>query len=210
MLKTECPRCEKWIFSPLLTEVEETQCPNCGSSVKVKEVYVTAGAYSIYRDVLLKNKFKYQKLLKEAEKELEELMRSAGGARPYEESAKSISRFISDLKEMLNGSRSKLRIPAGDTVIEFTSGGNLFRARLVNISTTGVCIDAKEGMEAVDKGSRLSLKFLEGPATAPFAVTGEVVWVSKDKGQAGLRFVDMDAATVRRVRDYILEKSSAG
>ncbi len=208
MLKMECPRCARWICSPLLTEMEHTSCPNCGSLVPVKEVYVIAGAYSIYRDVLLKNRFKYQKLLNEAERELNELMRAAKEAKPYEESARSISRFISDLKELLNGSRDKIRIPAGDTDVEFTVGDRSFKGSLVNISTTGVCIKAREGIEALDRGRSLILKFLGRKATELFKVKGEVVWAVKKNRQAGLRFVDLDKETQQHIKDYILEKSA--
>ena len=65
MLKTKCNNCDKWVCSPLLIEVKETDCPKCGTCIPINELYVSTGPFSFYRDSLVQNVPIYMKILKE-------------------------------------------------------------------------------------------------------------------------------------------------
>ncbi len=206
MLKTECPNCNKWLHSPMLAEVQTLQCPTCGASVDVNDVYVSAGAYSIHRDVLLKNLFKYQRLLSEARRELTGLLSREGGAAGVDQiSINTLKRFMGDLQEMLEGCRNGFRVQAPDKTLKLSIAGAEAEARLVNISSSGVCIDVGSLPAGAYKGVPVGVDFSDNHFS--FSVKGEVVWAS-DSGQIGIRFIGCDAGTKENLRNYIQEKGT--
>ncbi len=208
MLKTECPQCNAWLHSPMLAEVETLQCPTCGTSVDVKDVYVSAGAYSIHRDVLLKNLFKYQRLLSEAGKELGDLLeddKSVGAVDKI--SVNTLKSFMTDLQEMLEGCRNGFRVGAVDKRLNLALAGGNTEAHLVNISSSGVCVDIGELPSGAYKGAPVGVEFSDEPYS--FSAKGEIVWVS-GRGQIGIRFIGLDEGTREHLRSYIQEKGTDG
>ncbi|MBI5587015.1 MAG: hypothetical protein HY889_01460 [Deltaproteobacteria bacterium] len=68
MFKIECASCNSWFHLPFNSEGDEVECPNCSKKTPAKDVYVAAGPYMIFREVLIKNMPKYRRLILEAEK----------------------------------------------------------------------------------------------------------------------------------------------
>jgi hypothetical protein len=200
MLMIECPNCKEWIHSPLLLEIKETKCPSCEEVVPVTEVYISAGSYSIYREALLKSRPKYIRLLEEAEKELNELKNKK--SMPYDKSADTVISFIEDLKEMLDGSRGSPRTPGGSTTVEYSVQEVTHQCGLVNISSSGICIDVGEVSTLPQKGEKICVQFL---GEEPFRIEGMVMWAGKET-QLGIRFLDMDESTIKHLHNYILGK----
>jgi hypothetical protein len=198
MLMVECPDCKEWIPSPFLLEIKETQCPNCEGLVPVKEVYISAGAYSINRDALLKSIFKYKRLIAEAGKNLEELQKNKRGA--YE--VKRVVKFIENLKELLDGCRDSPRAPGGRVMVECTFKDAACNSELVNISSTGACVDVGEVSFLPQKGDKVGLRFW---GKDPFRVEGSVIWIGKEN-RIGTKFLNIDKLTIKHLHDYILEK----
>lgn len=203
MLRLECPECKEWIHSPVLTEIKELRCPVCAVIVPVKDLYITAGPFSIYREVLLKNRFKYQRLLAEAEKELEEI-KKGGSIRPHSISASSIELFMENIKEMLGGCRDNLRMEDGAAVRCFFKG-EPFEAMLVNISSTGACIDT--GSLALKKDDEVTIELGGTPGVGVFSVMGSAAWASGKK--AGIKFYRMEERVRTSLIDYIKERYAA-
>lgn len=209
MLKTECPYCKSWVFSPLLTDVEETVCPDCGKTLPVQEVFVSAGPYAIYRDVLVKNIHKYTRLLGEAKKELAEVERLTGtgeGSRAYDETAKTVKKFIDNIEELLAGCRDGLRVTPENITVDYVFNDNTYSGRLVNVSTTGMCMNVGENAGIHRSGQTLNLSIKEEGGAAALDIVGEVVWMG-EQGSMGVKFFDMDKDRRGALWNFIMEKS---
>lgn len=209
MLKSECPHCNCWVYSPFLAETKETECPSCGKPFPVNEVYISAGPYSIYRDVLMKNKHKYLRLLREAKDEIEDIKKSGQGAKAYAESAKTVDMFINRLKELLDGCRDKLRVSGKDTTVEYMLDKTLHKGRLINISSTGVCLGVGEEGAGLDKGQIINLNIKDPAMAEPLLLKGEIIWRNSDN-HIGVMFMEMDEGQRKILLDLILEKSLSG
>lgn len=197
MLKLECQSCGQWVHSPFLAELEETQCPNCAASIKVKDICISAGTFSMYRDVLLKHMFKYQRLLSEAEREIDDIKKDTKG-KASTASIESVKMFVTNLREMLEGCRDSFRVNIKDISSEVSLGDEKVSGHLVNISTTGVCIDAGQVKPAMKKGDHVEITIGEDWR----GLNGKVVWVGKGN-QMGIRFLKMDSETKNRLLEFI-------
>lgn len=200
MLMIECQGCKEWIRSPFLLEMKELTCPNCAWEMPVKEIYVSAGAYSIFRDALLKSLSRYRHLLSEAENELQEL--KDHGKEPTDKSTRALQQFIRNLKELLDGCRPSPRAPGGNALLKYTIHDVEHKGGLVNLSTSGICIAVGDKSALPRKGDRVSLFF--GGADA-LSARGEVIWAGRNK-HVGIKFVDLDESALNRLHNYILEK----
>lgn len=189
MLKVECPECKQWLHSNLLLEKKEITCPTCDVKVDVNELYISAGPYSISRDVLRKHFFKYKRLLTEAFKELEELKSESEGSKAYKVTEDNVATFISNLKEMLEGCREGYRVFPENQQVGVTFDGKRYESQLGNVSITGICIKLAEGVPVPKKGVTVGVD-IKGNGF-DFALDGTVVWV-RDTNVLGLRFVDSD------------------
>lgn len=207
MLKTECSNCKCSVTSPLLAESKEMECPNCGTLFPVKDVFISAGPYSIYREVLVKNMHKYVRLLREAKIEMTDMEEQGKSSMPFRESAKTVDMFINRLKELLDGCRDRLRVPGGETLVEYSIEGNPCMGRLINISSTGVCLIMKDNFERVAPGKIIDLNVRDTRLSEPLNLKGEVVW-NTDKGLAGLRFIGLEKHIKEPLSKFIVAKTS--
>lgn len=207
MLKTNCPDCKCTVTSPFLSESKEMLCPDCNKIFPVKDVLISAGPYSIYREVLLKNIQRYLRLLKEARIEISELEGADENSLAHMESAKTIKLFVKRLKELLDGCRDKLRVPGGSATVELSLNGETCKGKLVNISSTGVCIDLQVRSNVVSQGQSLSLRIIDVSLQEPLELQGEVIW-NTVKGRMGLRLIDIDKPLKDSLWQFITEKGS--
>jgi len=191
MLKTVCTNCKCSVTSPLLTEASEIECPNCGTVFPVKDVCISAGPYTIYKEVLAKNAHKYIRLLREATKEAEDLKKQGENSEPHRKSAKTVEIFVQRLKELLEGCRDKLRVPGEETIVECCIEGAPCTCKLVNISTSGICIEMDDDSRKIALGKIIDLNIKDEKLTEPLDIKAEVVW-STDKGLTGLRFIGLE------------------
>ncbi|MFQ5480383.1 MAG: PilZ domain-containing protein [Thermodesulfobacteriota bacterium] len=206
MLNTKCPKCRNTITSPFLSEFEVVRCTGCGASFPVKDVLISAGPYSIYRDVLIKNIHKYIGLLKEAKSEIGELEKGGNNSAAHSESVKTVRLFISRLKELLNGCRDKLRVPGDKSSVECSIHGNTCTGALINISLTGICIDISENLHMIAPGVIIKLTIMDESFSGPLHLHGEVVW-NTDKGQTGLIFTGLTKSVKKDLWSFITSKS---
>ena len=201
MLRHQCPECKEWIHSPFLVDYKEMQCPSCSATVEVSDLYISAGPFSIHRDVLRKNMFKYTRLLMEAEKELTDVKDAVGKFKADAISTKSIAMFIENLKEMLSGCRDSTRFSAQGLSIRFIGPKGSVEAKLINISTTGTCVDIGESAAGYRKGDEVAVE-LGGAGRG--RLPGKVVWAGK--GPVGIRFNEMDEATRQGLFEFLRDK----
>jgi len=191
----------------MLAESSEMECPNCGTTFPVKDVFISAGPYSIYREVLLKNAHKYIRLLREATNEAEDLNKQGKDSKPYRESAKTVDVFVQRLKELLDGCRDRLRVPGGSTAVEYSLEGAPCSGKLVNISTTGICIKIEDKDEKIAIGKIMDIGIKDDKLNEPLNLKAEVVW-NTDQGLAGLRFIGLEEHIREPLCVFIAAKGS--
>ncbi len=209
MLRTDCPSCKCAITSPFLASAETMECPNCGASFKVKDVCVSSGPYSIYREVLLKSIHKYVHLLREARTELSELEEAGKDSLAFRESAKTVKVFMERLRSLLEGCRDKLRVPGNDTPLEYRLIENEpFSGTLVNISTTGLCLRGEGEKKNALHGRRVDISLRVPEIEEPLSLTGTVVWETEE-GLAGVMFEDLDHDTKQALERLVASRVEA-
>lgn len=202
MLKVECPQCKEWIYLPFKSDEQETRCPHCSQMIPIKDVYISAGPYLIYREVLMKNMFKYKRLLAEAEKEISGLEKS--GNRAFEISAQTLGVFVNHLKELLSGCRNDLRHPViDDLTAEYILNGGKYKGKIKNLSVTGVCIDAGRNVTMAGLWNEIELKFYEHEES--IRLNGRIMWIRYNL--MGIKFGEQDSSAGEFIRKYIMGNS---
>ncbi len=204
MLKTECPECQQWVSSPLLTELKETSCPDCGSRFPVDGLYVTAGPFSIHRKSLLEKEHKYTELLKKTKTELTKYKYPKNGKLADALSVATLDLFVSGLEELMAGCRDKFRVTVKEKVISYSTDSLPQQGRLINISTSGVCIESTSKAGELQKGTFVILIIDNIDTIGTIYLHGEVVWTT-DKDRIGIRFINNEPETRERVKKYMLE-----
>jgi len=209
MLRTDCPSCKCAITSPFLASAETMDCPNCGATFKVRDVCVSSGPYSIYREVLLRNIQKYVELLREARTELSELEKEGNDSKPFRESAKTVKVFMTRLKGLLEGCRDKLRVPGGGTPLECRIiEDEPFSGTLVNISTTGLCLREDGKKKKALHGRKVGIRLDAPEMDDPLTLRGTVVWETEE-GLAGVMFEDLDEVTRKALERLVASRFEA-
>lgn len=208
MLKIECSNCNEWVHLPFHAGIVETTCPGCSEVIPVKDVYVSAGPYMIFRDVLMKNMYKYKKLLIEAEKDVEDIKKKGGNLKGVDVTVNSMGVFISHLKEMLDGCRDNMRHHVSEEIeVQLGIGGRAVNGKVVNISISGMCIDTGRRNSSTAVGDEVEIQLgAGGHKLALFTVTGKVMWAGKDNFM-GIKFSNADRKTQELIKDYISEKN---
>ena len=70
MLQMDCPNCDGVIKSQFLADLSTIECDQCKSTIPVKDVFVSTKSFVMHREDFLNRTFRFQKLLREVEKEL--------------------------------------------------------------------------------------------------------------------------------------------
>ena len=149
MLKMKCPDCSEFIVSKLLAEVDAIDCEHCGKRVTVKDVMVFAKGFTFHRDDLAKRLFRYKTLINEV---LQERTLLEQNNRASEESKKSLDQFLVALREVMDGARTSLRLDFTEPfpiLLESSQGRHM--GTLVNLSTTGACINTSSAPSSLYK-----------------------------------------------------------
>ncbi len=206
MLKTDCPSCGVSIASPFLAEKTEAECKGCGGTFQVKDIYIAVGPYVFYRDVILEKTDRYARLLREIKRDVEEIEAEAESSRPHRDTARTLHIFISMLKELLDGCRARPRVAGGSTKVECLLGGKALPARLLNISSTGLCLSQEDYLERFDKGRMIGVRISDQRLARPLDLKAWVVWTT-EKGHTGMKFMALDEATQVILRELVAAKS---
>lgn len=160
----------------------------------------------IYRDVLTGSLLKYKRLLIEAEREIEELRKkddATGGG--YGVSIKSLSLFIGNLKELLDGCRFEPRHPLKQaTDAEYVLDGRQYAGKLVNISVTGACIDTLRNSERTRLWGEIQVRISDG--RSEMLIPAKIMWIGKTT-LIGVKFTSVDEETRAFLKSLITEKS---
>jgi Tfp pilus assembly protein PilZ len=212
MLKMECPHCKHKIYSHLLAEVNSVVCKNCKTDVPVKDLYISAKGYTMLRSDLLMRMHRYEKLLKEAEKELTLMV---GGKKTCDETVQSIDSFIATLREMLEDARKHFRLSPHQLPVNLKTSTQTISGKIVNMSTTGVCIEPEDKNLLPKLHEKIELNFSLPGIEELFEIRGKVCWIKKgakkrefDTG-IGIKFEKLDEKTKTGLWLYIEKLDAA-
>jgi hypothetical protein len=211
MLQMTCPNCKEVIKSPFLAEVSNLECCNCKENIQVKDVYITAKNFTMHREDLLNRIFRFQKLLREVEKERLQMANCEGVST---KSLESMDQFCSSLQELLVGARSSSRIEVPcDLYVEVNENNRISKGKLNNISTDGASIELLTIENFPKKKSKLKICFSFPELSEQLCADAKVVWtkeINDQKSQSaiiGVTFIDMDDHTHSCIWNYILDHS---
>ncbi len=206
MLKTDCPSCGGAASSPFLLEKTEVECGGCGATFPVKDIYISIGPYVLYRDVVVGKSERYARLLREMQADVEEIEAEGGDSVPHRDTARTLHIFISMLKEFLDDCRARPRVSGGSTTVECSMDGSIFHARLLNLSSTGLCLSQEDLPERFGPGRMVNLVLNDKRLPEPLGLKGWVVWTT-EKGITGMKFIGLDDSYKALLRDLVAAKS---
>ena len=213
MLQMDCPNCAGVIKSQFLADLSTIECGQCNRTIPVKDVFITTKSFVMHREDFLNRTFRFQKLLREVEKELL-LMTNNKEVSPR--SLESLEQFYSSLQELLAGARNSYRMEIpGALHVEITDGKRKFEGKLLNLSTEGASIEFLES----DKPPRIKSEI---NILLPFPVFSEhlytrarIVWTREQSDNKrhhiifGVTFTGIDENTQNCIWNYILDNAPA-
>ena len=210
MLKMKCPKCKEFIVSKLLAEIDQITCNNCQATVPVQDVMVFAKGFTFHRNDLAKRLFRYKSLINEVVQE-RELLEKNTKASP--ESKKSLDQFLEALKEVMDGARNSLRLDFSERVeVRFMVNQQPHSGALVNLSTSGACIEADPAAALPQKKNVIKLHFSLPGRKEVFMLDGVVIWTNKLEGKKeafaiGVEFKGQDEAVYNALWEFIAASS---
>jgi hypothetical protein len=211
MLQMHCPNCKEVIKSPFLAEVSSLECSQCKEIVEVKDVYIATKNFTMHREDFLNRIFRFEKLLREVEKEKLLLANSKSVSA---KSVESINQFYSSLQELLVGARNcyRLEVPC-DLRVELDDNNYILEGRVLNLSTEGALIGFRTTDNLPRKKSVLKIKFSLPGSSQKLSAQAKVVW---HKGQSedqksqpaiGVTFIGLNDDSHESIWNYILKNA---
>jgi len=208
MLQMQCPNCKEYIKSPFLAEVPTIECHQCKENIPVKDVYITTRNFTMHRDDFLDRSFRFQKFLKEVEKERILLATSDSVSK---KSLESIEQIYSSLQELLAGARSSYRMEMTcDLQAEVNDKNKISKGRVLNLSTEGASIQLVAFETIPRKKSELEVYFSIPELSEKLSTQAKVVWTKEQTGDhesetaiIGVTFIDIDEHTHGCIWNYI-------
>lgn len=214
MLQMNCPKCDGLIKTPFLIELLDIECPQCRENVKVDNVVVSTKNFSMQRNDLIKRISHYKRLLKEVEKEIEQGKKDQ---KTTENTRRSADNLRSSLKELLLAARDnyRLNIPY-DLYVQIDFDGDKRLARLVNISSTGACIELIDRGQLPRNNSEIKLQLLLPGDSESLSFLARSVWsrdLAKDstnkRVNVGIQFKDIDEQARECIWNFIVDAETA-
>ncbi len=197
MLIMKCPKCDKYISSALLAEIETIVCEHCHAEVPVRNVLVSSNGFTFDRNDLLKRFFRYRKLLDEVIDEHNSMVNSKSTS--SEESRRSIEQFLAILQGMMTGARDNFRyqfsfpLPAKICYSRHECHGTFF-----NLSAEGARIEIAKSNPLPRVKGGITIEFSLPDSDEVFSIDGDICWTQKagkeefSKHSVGIRFRGVD------------------
>lgn len=207
MLMMKCPKCQNYIRSALLVELQMIVCDQCRTQVPVSNVLISSNGFTFERNDLLKRFYRYRKLLDEVIEE-RNTMSSRGSASDV--SLRSIEKFMSVLQGMMAGARNHYRcefaqpIPVKLRYLQQECAGTIY-----NMSKDGACIETAGRNPLPRVNGIISLSFRLPQQDQTHVITGEVCWTHKGEGDgqcghhSGVRFTCLDESSRDLIWQFI-------
>ncbi len=212
MLQMNCPDCKGVIKSPFLTDVTNIECGQCKNIIPVKDIFITTKSFTMHREDFLNRTFRFQKLLREVEKELLLMSRDKNVST---KSLESLEQFHSSLQELLTGARNNYRMEiACNLFVEVNDCKTTTKGKLLNLSMAGASIELIASDKVPSKKSRVDIVITFPEQSEHLHANAKVVWtkeVFNDDGPQsaiiGVTFIDTDEHTRSCIWNYILDNA---
>lgn len=212
MLQMDCPSCNGVIQSQFLADVSTIACDRCKKTIPVQDVFVTTKSFVMHREDFLNRTFRFQKLLREVEKEL---LLLTNNKQTSPKSLESLEIFYASLQELLAGARNNYRMDIlSDVSVEIIDGNNQCKGRLLNLSTAGASIELTTFTKLPHIKSVVDIVFPFPEFSEHLYARARVVWTkdqaNKDRPHdaiIGATFVDMDENSQNCIWNYILDNA---
>jgi hypothetical protein len=210
MLQMRCPECNGVISSPFLAELSSFECTQCKKTVDIKDVYVTTKGLTIYREDLPKHIYRFQKLLREIDKERNLLAKDDKKSSTTKEGIDQLEGII---KELLDGARNNFRIEfSSDSTIGIEFGSIGYSGKLINLSSEGASISLEKIGDLPSNRSDINLKIQLPTLSTPLSVKAKIVWsrklTEKEQFIFGVKFVEIDENARSAIWNFIVETAS--
>lgn len=182
MLIMKCPECQERILSDLLAEVQILTCPHCRAQVPVSDIQVSANGLTFERNDLVKNLFRYKKMLQETISERSQIENSA--QTDNKRQRQRIDHLIGALQGVMEGARSHIRYQFDASVnLSLAFRDQKIDARLLNLSLDG-CRMAIHGKGVwPNSGERIELEMSLLDRNSTLLLTGKTCWLrASDEG----------------------------
>ena len=212
MLQMHCPNCKGVIKSPFLAELSTLECCQCKENIQVKDVYITTQNFIMHREDFLNRTFRFQKLLREVEKE-KFLM--ANSKSVSTKSLESINQFYSSLQELLAGARNSYRMEITcDLQVEVIDNKKFCKGRVLNLSTEGASIELVGFDNLPRKKTELKVCFSFPELPEILSTQAKIIWTKEQSGDhksqsaiIGVTFIALDEYTHSCIWNYILDNA---
>jgi hypothetical protein len=214
MIQMNCPKCNGLIKSPLLVELPEIECPQCRVNVKVHNVAVSTKNFFMQRNDLIKRIFNYKKLLEEVEKEIEQGKKDQDSTENTRKSADDLRSF---LKDLLLAARDNFRLNMSyDLYVQINFDGDKRFAKLVNISSTGACIELVDRGQFPGNNTEIKFQLLLPGDKESLSLLARVICnriVAKDTTSqsvnVGVQFKDIDEEVRSCLWNFIVDAETS-
>ena len=207
MLKMKCSECQEFIVSKLLAEATRIICEHCHKSVPVQDVMVFAKGFTFHRNDLAKRLFRYKSLINEVVQERKLLEKSPAAS---QESKKSLDQFLEALKEVMAGARNSLRLDFSEPFpVRFTMDQQLHQGSLINLSTSGACLEVDSMASLPVKKTSITLQFSLPGSSSMTTLNGVVVWTNRTEDSKkqvfgiGVEFKQLDEGVMQTLWEFI-------
>lgn len=209
MLQMSCPNCKGVINSQFLADVSTLECDQCRENIPVKDVFITTKYFTISREDFLERIFRFQRLLREVEKER---VAMANNPAVSIKSKDSLEQFYSSLQELLAGARDnyRLEVPC-DLFVELNDHDSNYKGKLLNLSTEGGSIELVKFDNIPRRKAEVEIDFSFPDLSERLHTGARVVWTREnveDDGSKyaviGVTFTDLDNPTRSCIWNYIL------
>ncbi|WP_224746847.1 PilZ domain-containing protein [Pelovirga terrestris] len=192
----KCPKCQNYIRSALLAELQVIVCDQCQTQVPVDNVLISSNGFTFERNDLLKRFYRYRKLLDEV---IEERNTMSTKGSVSEVSLRSIEKFMSVLQGMMAGARDHYRceftrpIQVRLRYLQQECAGSIY-----NMSMDGACIETAGRNPLPRVNGIITLSFQLPQQDHTHVITGEVCWTQKGESDgnrghhSGVRFTYLD------------------
>lgn len=214
MLQMNCPHCNEEIKSNFLADLKTVECNNCKSNIPVQDVFIITRQFTVKREDFLDQKYRFQRLLNEVEKDLLLIENKSDASKAGLE---NLQQLHLSLHELLDGARNSYRMELpSDLYVEVSALSRIYRGRLLNLSAEG-CSIAFETIDAMPrKKSELFIEFFFPGAPELLKTTATVMWTNAQSQSdnsklavIGVNFIGMDESTRKSIWNYIYTHASA-
>ena len=212
MLIMKCPKCNKYINSALLAEINTIVCEHCGTEVAVRNVLVSSNGFTFDRQDLLKRFYRYRKLLDEV---IDENSSMAENKESSAVSKSSIQQFLNILQGMMTGARDNFRVQFSNPVrVKICYGKHECSGVFYNLSMEGARVEISASNPLPRVHGDVSMSFLLPGQDEALSASGKICWTEKgkekehDKHSVGIKFSGLDSPVSTVLWQFISKSAS--